>query len=484
MRANGSAGRRDDSVPVDWFLQVLLSGDIEQVDPRLDTAYHHHSGVDIAGVQLLWDCHSVFLWHLPVENHHIYGLINLVDCSAPSDAVRTSYRSASQSWYSVRRSRSSSTTNSVPAVCVIALHRPQKTYISDTVSTVQAAEKRSFRCYRRECLSAAATVFVTPVHTTDMPDIVVRRHSVHGMPADQYAETLRERLPDHDIALAETPATERALVTDATVITGSAISSELLERADSLRCFASTYAGYEHLPLEMLAAEGVALTTASGVHGPNIAEYVIGAWLSFARGFLTARRQQDNNAWQAFQAADFAGNRVCVVGMGAIGSAIIDRLDGFGVETVGVRHTPEKGGPVEAVYGYDEIHEAVAGARYVALACPLTEETRELIDKSVLETMHPESVLVNIARGPVVDTDALVDSLQRNEIAGATLDVTDPEPLPGDHPLWEFENVLITPHNAGHTPSYYERLADIVTENVRQAEETGEWRGLQNQVEL
>jgi phosphoglycerate dehydrogenase-like enzyme len=317
-----------------------------------------------------------------------------------------------------------------------------------------------------------------------MPDIVVRRHSVHGMPVDQYASALRERLPDREVAVARTPAAERDLVTDATVVTGSAIDDALLERADSLRLFASIYAGYDHLPLSSLAERNVALTTASGVHGPNIAEYVLGAWLSFARGFLQARRQQREHVWQAFKAADFAGSRVCVVGVGAIGEAVLDRLDGFEVETVAVRHSPEKGGPADEVYGYGEVHEAVADARYVALACPLTDETRGLVDESLLRTMHPDTVLVNIARGPVVDTDALVDALQRNHVGGVALDVTDPEPLPEDHPLWGFENVLITPHNAGHTPEYYERLADIVAENVRTAEETGSWDGLRNQVDL
>ncbi|MDS0276906.1 D-2-hydroxyacid dehydrogenase [Halomicroarcula sp. S1AR25-4] len=317
-----------------------------------------------------------------------------------------------------------------------------------------------------------------------MADIVVRRDNIHGMAVDRYATALRDRLPNHDVEVARTPAAERDLVADATVLTGSSVSEDLLDAADSLRLFASTYAGYDHLPLDELAAHDVALTTASGVHAPNVAEHVVGAWLSFARGFFTARRRQADHVWQSFKSNDFAGSRVCVVGMGAIGSAIVDRLDGFDVETVAVRHSPEKDTPTDEVYGYDDVHEAVEDARYVALACPLTAETRGLVDADLLTTMHPETVLVNIARGPVVDTDALVDALQRNHVGAAALDVTDPEPLPNDHRLWDFENVLVTPHNAGHTPSYFDRLADIVAENVRRAEETGAWDGLQNQISL
>ncbi|WP_135302602.1 D-2-hydroxyacid dehydrogenase [Haloarcula amylovorans] len=316
-----------------------------------------------------------------------------------------------------------------------------------------------------------------------MVKILVRNYSVHGMPTDQYATALRERLPDHEVLVAQTPAQERELVTDATVVAGGSISTELLDSADSLRLFAASSAGYDHLPLSELADRGVAVTTASGVHGPNIAEYVLGAWLSFTREFFTARRRQDEHVWHSFQASEFAGSRVCVVGMGAIGEAILDRLAGFEVETVGVRHSPEKGGPTDEVYGYDEIHEAVADARYVAIACPLTDVTRGLFDADVFETVHPETVLVNVARGPVVETDALVNALQRNRLGAAALDVTDPEPLPNDHPLWDFENVLVTPHNAGHTPKYYERLADIVAENVRRGAESGEWDDLKNQIE-
>jgi len=109
---------------------------------------------------------------------------------------------------------------------------------------------------------------------------------------------------------------------------------------------------------------------------------------------------------------------------------------------------------------------AVWDAEYVVIACPLTETTRKLVDADALRTLREDAVLINIARGAVVDTDALVSELRNNRIGGAALDVTDPEPLPEDHPLWGLGNVTITPHNAGHTPEYYDRVADILAENV------------------
>jgi phosphoglycerate dehydrogenase-like enzyme len=122
------------------------------------------------------------------------------------------------------------------------------------------------------------------------------------------------------------------------------------------------------------------------------------------------------------------------------------------------------------------------GADYVVVACPLSETTRGLIDDEAFETMPPEAVLVNVGRGPIVDTDALVAALRRNAIRGAALDVTDPEPLPPEHVLWTFDNVLITPHSAGGTPKYFDRLADIVARNVRRLEETGSVEELENRV--
>jgi len=115
------------------------------------------------------------------------------------------------------------------------------------------------------------------------------------------------------------------------------------------------------------------------------------------------------------------------------------------------------------------------------LCCPLTESTRGLIDSAALSTLPPDAVIVNVARGEVVETDALVESLRRGRIGGAVLDVTDPEPLPDDHPLWGLDDVLITPHSAGATPKYYERLADIVADNVSRMEAG---RPLRNRVRI
>ncbi len=305
--------------------------------------------------------------------------------------------------------------------------------------------------------------------TRDAADILVLRTGTHGMPVEQYAAAIRERLPKQTVELARTPTEEREAIETARFVTGMTLDEDLLEAAENLEVFACAYAGTGHLPLEQLEERGVAVTNASGVHGPNIGEHVLGAILRYTRRFHVGARRQDRREWRHYQAFELQGSTVTIVGLGAIGEAVAERLEPFGVETIGVRYSPEKGGLTDEVIGFDDdgFDDALARTDYLVLACPLTETTRGLIGHDEFVTMDPDAVLVNVARGPVVDTDALVAALRSSWIRGASLDVTDPEPLPEEHPLWTLENVQITPHNAGHTPEYYERLADIVAENAR-----------------
>jgi phosphoglycerate dehydrogenase-like enzyme len=307
---------------------------------------------------------------------------------------------------------------------------------------------------------------------TDTPDVLVLRRGTHGMPVADLRAEIADRLPDHDVRAATTPADERELIAEAPIAVGMAIDEELLAHAGDLELFACAYAGTGHLPMDALEEAGVAVTNAAGVHGPNIAEQVLGSILAFTRRFFEGRDRQRDSEWRHYQADEFMGETVTVVGLGAIGESIVERLEGFGVDTTGVRYTPEKGGPTDEVIGFDseDFHDALSRTDVLVLACPLTDTTRALIGEEELVTLPEDALLINVARGPIVETEALVDALRRNKLRGAALDVTDPEPLPEDHPLWGFDNVQITPHNAGHTPRYYTRLADIVAENVERLE--------------
>lgn len=322
------------------------------------------------------------------------------------------------------------------------------------------------------------------VGDVDRHTILVLREGTHGIPVSEYVEAIRERRPDDRVVHARTRSEERDAIPEADVVTGGSLGDDLLERADSMRLFAGTAAGYEHLPLDAITDRGAVVTNASGVHAPNIAEQVVGNLLVFARRLDEGWRRQREPRWEHYQAGELKGSTVTVVGLGAIGEGIVERLDPFGVRTVGARYTPEKGGPTDEVVGLGgpDFEDALARTDYLVLACPLTDETRGLIDADAFGTLAPDAVLVNVARGGVVDTDALVDALRSNAIGGAALDVTDPEPLPEDHPLWRFDDVHVTPHMAGCTPHYYERCADILADNLDIVDEAGAFRDLRNQV--
>jgi phosphoglycerate dehydrogenase-like enzyme len=313
--------------------------------------------------------------------------------------------------------------------------------------------------------------------------IVVLRRDIGPAPAAEYADTLADRFPDHEVQLARTPAEKQEYVRDADIVAGVTIDEDLLATADSLNLFVCSYAGTEHLPLEALAERDVAVTNAAGIHAPGLAAQAIGKMLMFTRNLHTGLRRTQQRRWEHFRAGDVVGKTVTVVGLGAIGTAIVERLAGFDVETIGVRYTPEKGGLTDEVIGFDDaIDSAFARTDVLILASPLTETTRGLVGREEFVTLPPEAVLINVARGELVDTDALVWALREGTINGAALDVTDPEPLPEDHPLWTFENVLVTPHIGGETPHNWERLANILERNLDRVAETGTYDDLENQV--
>jgi phosphoglycerate dehydrogenase-like enzyme len=303
----------------------------------------------------------------------------------------------------------------------------------------------------------------------DDPQVVVVRQKIHGMDARGLHAVLEDRLGPDRVQLADTRARELELVPTAEMAVGYRLPEAILDAPGALRVFACSFAGVGHLDLQRYREAAVAVTNAAGVHAPNITEQVIGAMLYFSRRFDIAVAQQREGLWQSYPPGELAGTAAVVIGLGAIGTRVCEMLQHFDVEVTAVRHSPEKGGPAATVIGYDDpaaIDAALASAEHVIIAAPLTDQTRGLIDGQRLLTMRSDAVLINVGRGPIVETDALVSALRSNAIRGAAVDVTDPEPLPAAHPLWAFENVLITPHNAGATPHYWERMADIVEANL------------------
>lgn len=231
----------------------------------------------------------------------------------------------------------------------------------------------------------------------------------------------------------------------------------------------SIQAGVDRFPFDALQSRNIVLTNATGVHGDSVGETVAASMLMFARQFHVYARNQVAHEWAIPSWDDpfvVRDETVCIVGLGTLGQGVAERADGLGMHVTGVKRTVEEVAHVETVFPADELHVAIEDATFVVLACPLTEETHHLIAGPELDTMREDAYLVNVARGSVVDELALIDALEAGTIAGAHLDVFEEEPLPADSPLWDMENVIVSPHKAGSWEGYYRGVADIVRENL------------------
>ena len=297
------------------------------------------------------------------------------------------------------------------------------------------------------------------------PAVLVLSGSDESQRAELLAE-LRDRLPDVSFRRARTPAEDRQFIETAEVVVAGSFDDDLLAHAPELRWVQAISAGVDHYNVEALREHDVTLTNASGVHAEPIAEQVLGYMLVFERNLHRGIRQQADHLWSKFRGGELRGKTLGIVGLGAIGSRVAELGSTLDMRVVGTKRNPSTApDAVDEAYGPDALGELLRRADYVVLACPLTDETRGMIDAEALTAMNHDAVLVNVARGPIVDEDALVRALQGRRIRGAALDVFETEPLPPDSLLWDLPNVVVTPHMAGSTPAYRARIADIFAEN-------------------
>lgn len=219
----------------------------------------------------------------------------------------------------------------------------------------------------------------------------------------------------------------------------------------------------KHLP------QGVPLANATTVHETSTAELALALTLAAQRGIPEFVRDGTEHRWDLRSFPSLADRRVLLIGYGGVSKAIEARLAGFEVEITRLARTSREetnlAGDRVAVHGFAELHERLAEAEIVIAAVPLTDETRGLLDAAALAAMPDGALLVNVARGPVVDTEALVAELQSGRLRAA-LDVTDPEPLPADHPLWDCPGLLITPHVGGDSSAMLPRMVALIRRQI------------------
>jgi D-2-hydroxyacid dehydrogenase (NADP+) len=237
----------------------------------------------------------------------------------------------------------------------------------------------------------------------------------------------------------------------------------------------SQSAGYEGFPLAEFRRRGIAFATGRGLH-EVCAEHAIGLLLAMTRGLHRAGQNRVGREWSRVPADEVSGRTIVVLGLGTIGEGIARRLSTWDARLVGVTRDPARyHGGLTDVRPLSELARACAAASVLMVALPDAPEVRGIVSAEILDALSP-GWLVNVARGSLVDESALVERLRDGRLLGAGLDVVSTEPPPGDSPLWDLANLVLTPHMAGRSPTYAVRFAALMAENLKAFHGRGEWR--------
>ncbi|MFA5662519.1 D-2-hydroxyacid dehydrogenase [Castellaniella sp.] len=242
---------------------------------------------------------------------------------------------------------------------------------------------------------------------------------------------------------------------------------DVLEKFIEIQWVQSTSSGLDHLQGFARRHPGVALTAMRGLNADVVAEYALAQVLGLRWRTLTYHRQAQQRVWRGYKVPDISSTAALIIGMGNIGQQIARHLSTLGMRVLALRRQAKPCAHVDQVLDFGQLHMALGQADYVILSLPLTAETRYLIGAPELAAMKPGGYLINLSRGGIVDEAALAQALQRADIAGAVLDVTETEPYPPEGPLWGAPNLLITPHVAGEHADFARRAARHWAENLR-----------------
>jgi phosphoglycerate dehydrogenase-like enzyme len=292
---------------------------------------------------------------------------------------------------------------------------------------------------------------------------------------EKYMAQIKE-ISGVDVVKATDPDEILREIEDAEVLFSNKITPEQFNRAKKLRWIQSPYVGVDSLLIDEVKESEVIITCSRGIHASQASDHVFALILAFARKLPELLNDQRRKVWKVRHPIPFdpldelKGKTLGIIGLGAIGREIARKGKCFGMRVIGVKREPSEVEHVDEVYGMNDengMERVLKGSDYLVLCVPLTPETTNLIGREELRKMKESAYLINIARGEVVDEDALITALKERWIAGAALDVAKTEPLPETSELWELDNVIITPHVAGSTPYYWERATAIFVENLR-----------------
>ncbi len=288
---------------------------------------------------------------------------------------------------------------------------------------------------------------------------------------EELIDTLREK---YNVISLEPGTSEKFTdqeLENAEIVIGN-ISLSALKKCKNLKWLQLSSSGADnYAKSDAIDKNRTVITNATGAYGAAISEYMVAGVMSLVKKFNLYRDQQFKGSWydNGF-VKTIAGSEVLVIGLGDIGGNFAQRMNALGAKVKGIkRNIGKKPDYVDGIYTLDELDRLLPRADIVALCLPNTPRTTKVLGERQFSLMNPESVLINVGRGTSIDTDALTQALHNKNIAGAVLDVTDPEPLPPDHPLWQEKNAIITPHIAGgyHSIEIIQSIETIINENAR-----------------
>ena len=284
--------------------------------------------------------------------------------------------------------------------------------------------------------------------------------------SDAYIERFRD-LTGEEISVARLNGECAAILEKAEVVIAQDRDfSRALECCPGLKLGLVVSAGVDRLPFQDLIRRGVRIANAGSVSAEAMSDYAMGAILMFSSRLLHCHENQRRRYWEPYlYTAPVRDCRLLIVGAGKIGGRIAEKARAFGMIIEGVSRSARPNPAFDAIFTLSDLDARLALADYVVCTIPLTDETRRLFDGARFSGMKPGAVFINLARGAVCDQDALARALSGGRLGGAALDVFSPEPLPADSPLWDMENVLITPHSSGRLKDYAEYTCEVFAEN-------------------
>lgn len=291
-----------------------------------------------------------------------------------------------------------------------------------------------------------------------------------------FPERLRRQFPQLEVAFLSNPDSAKAQLRNSEILVTVSLLPEQLRSAKQLRWIHSPAAAVHELIFPELVNTDIVVTNGRDVHGPVVAEHVMGLLFAWAKAVPQAVRLQQKHEWGKeiiwngrHRPREVSGATLGLIGLGSIGRTVARHASALGMHVIATRERPEQGQPegVHQVFPSQQIDDVLAQSDFVVLAAPITPATRGLINAQRLAHMKSDAYLINVGRGPLIDEAALVQTLRDHKIGGAALDVFDIEPLPSDSPLWDLENLLITPHTAGLTGKLWERQYALLSENLQ-----------------